>query len=144
MSQSTSFWTNFGSNAAPLVLASVIALSQPVSAWATVSDVDDASYKKEVEEASLPVFIDFYATWCNPCKRVSPIVDDLSDDYKGRIKFVRVDVDKAPKTAERYSADELPTLLLRSKKLPRGVFVTGMKTKEQLKAFIEDALKKVD
>jgi len=143
MSLSASFGSNLR-RSLPVVLASVIALSQGVTAWASVSDVDDASYKKEVEESTLPVFIDFYATWCNPCKKVSPTVDELSDEYKGRIKFVRVDVDKAPKTAEKFSADQLPTLLLRSKKLPRGVFVTGMKSKEQLKAFIEDALKKVD
>ncbi|MBS1993421.1 MAG: thioredoxin fold domain-containing protein [Cyanobacteria bacterium SZAS LIN-2] len=123
---------------------SAVLISATGAAWATVANVDDSSFKKEVEEETLPVFIDFYATWCGPCKKVSPAVDDLSVEYKGRVKFVRVDVDKAPKTAEKYSADQLPTLLLRSKKMPKGVYVTGMKTKEELKSFIDDALKKVD
>jgi len=112
-------------------------------AWATVASVDDSSYKKEVEDSTLPVFIDFYAVWCAPCKKVSPIVDELSTEYSGKVKFVRVDVDKAPKTAERFNAQQLPTLLLLSKKVSKGVSITGFRTKEDLKAFIEDGLKKV-
>src|SRR5208283_3632452 len=110
-------------------------------AWATVASVDDSSYKKEVEDSTLPVFIDFYAVWCAPCKKVSPIVDELSTEYSGKVKFVRVDVDKAPKTAERFNAQQLPTLLLLSKKVSKGVSITGFRTKEDLKAFIEDGLK---
>jgi thioredoxin len=127
-----------------LVLAvfALFAFALPL-AWATVASVDDSSYKKEVEDSSLPVFIDFYAVWCAPCKKVSPIVDELSTEYSGKIKFVRVDVDKAPKTAERFNAQQLPTLLLLSKKVSKGVSITGFRTKEDLKAFIEDGLKKV-
>jgi len=142
MSLSSTIWQGLSKGA--LVFVLTLALNPISAARAAVSDVDDASYKKEVEEATLPVFIDFYATWCGPCKKVSPAVDDLSVEYQGRIKFVRIDVDKAPKTAEKFSADELPTLLLRSKKLPRGVYVTGMKSKDELKKFIDEALKKVD
>jgi len=113
------------------------------SARAAVSTVDDSNYKTEVEDSTSPVFIDFYATWCGPCKKVSPIVDELSEEYKGQIKFVRVDVEKAPKTAERFKADQLPTLVLRGKNLTKGVSIVGYQSKERLKAFIEGSLPKV-
>jgi thioredoxin len=123
-------------------VATVILSTIPVT-MAAVESVDDSSFKKEVDESSLPVFIDFYAVWCAPCKKVSPIIDELSTEYSGKIKFVRVDIDKAPKTAERFSADSLPTLVLLSKKVSKGVSISGYRTKEALTAFIEDALKKV-
>jgi thioredoxin 1 len=125
-----------------LSLAASFTLALP-STWAAVDSVDDSSYKREVEDSALPVFIDFYAVWCEPCKKVSPIVDQLSTEYSGKIKFVRVDVDKSPKTAERFNADQLPTLVLLGKKVTKGVSITGFRTKEALTAFIEDGLKKV-
>jgi thioredoxin len=128
---------------AHVLFALAIFVSAVPQSWAAVDSVDDGSYKKEVEDSTLPVFIDFYAVWCAPCKKVSPIIDDLSNEYSGKIKFVRVDVDKAPKTAERFNAEQLPTLLLLSKKVSKGVSITGFHTKEELKAFIESSLKKV-
>jgi thioredoxin 1 len=112
-------------------------------AWAAVDNVDDANYKKEVEDSSVPVFIDFYAVWCAPCKKVSPLVDELATEYSGKVKFVRVDVDKAPKTAEKFNAEQLPTLVVLSKKVSKGVSMTGYHSKDDLKAFIESSLKKV-
>ena len=123
-------------------LGAIFSWAAPQS-WATVANVDDDSYKKEVEDSALPVFIDFYAVWCGPCKKIAPFLDELSTEYSGKIKFVRIDVEKAPKSAERFNAEELPTLILRSKKLGKGVAITGYRSKEDLKTFIEDALKKV-
>ncbi|MBU6453960.1 MAG: thioredoxin [Cyanobacteria bacterium REEB67] len=128
----------------PLLLAFVPILLcgvQPV--LADVLNVDDGSYKAEVEESATPVFIDFYATWCGPCKTIAPAVDELSDQYRNTVKFVRVDVDKAPKTAERYGIEPLPTLVVRSKKVSKGFALSGVQSKEAIKKFIDESLKKL-
>jgi thioredoxin len=120
--------------------AQALAFAQP--AWAEVITVDDTTYKSEVEQSNKPVMIDFYATWCGPCKIVEPFFDELADEYKN-IKFVRVDVDKSPKMAEHYSIEPLPTLLFCSKKATKGFTLTGVQTKEKIKAFIDETAKKL-
>jgi thioredoxin 1 len=148
MSQSTVFSADFFPSRSGRVLMRILSVAVlfacvfPAS-LAAVDTVDDANYKKEVEDSALPVFVDFYAVWCAPCKKVSPIVDELATEYSGKIKFVRVDVDKAPKTAEKFNAEQLPTLVLLSKKMSKGVSITGYHTKDDLKTFIENSLKKV-
>ena len=126
-----------------IALSFSLAVISTAPTLADVIAVDDSSYKEEIEEAGKPVFIDFYATWCGPCKRVAPLVDELSDEYKNKVKFVRVDVDKSPKTAEKFKIEPLPTMLLRSKKVSAGFTLTGLKTKEEIKAFIDETLKKI-
>jgi thioredoxin len=133
-----------GALARPLFLSLIsilLGISQPV--LADVINVDDGSYKAEVEESAKPVFIDFYATWCGPCKTIAPAVDDLADEYKNTVKFVRVDVDKAPKTAERYGIEPLPTLVVRSKKVSKGFSLSGVQSKDAIKKFIDESLKKL-
>lgn len=67
---------------------------------------------KELISSELPVLVDFYATWCGPCKMMSPILEDVAVKMKGQVKIVKVDVDKNPNAAEAYQVRSVPTLIL--------------------------------
>lgn len=73
---------------------------------------DDASFESEVVRADGPVLVDFSAEWCGPCKKLEPVVTEIAGDYDGRLKVVRVDVDKAPGTAAKFAVMSVPTLIL--------------------------------
>lgn len=74
-------------------------------------DADDASFDAAVR-ASVPVVVDLWAPWCAPCRVMAPVLEALARDRAGRIKVVKVDVDRSPAVAARYSAHSIPTLLL--------------------------------
>jgi thioredoxin 1 len=74
--------------------------------------VTDANFQQEVLEASQPTFVDFWASWCGPCKMVGPIFEELSKEYSGKIKFAKVNVDENPKTPANYGIRGIPTLIL--------------------------------
>ena len=74
--------------------------------------VTDSDFEQEVLEADTPVLVDFWAEWCAPCKMVAPVLDDLAEEYDGKIKFIKVDVDTSPETAMKYGIRSIPTLLV--------------------------------
>src|SRR5438067_780021 len=74
-----------------------------------VTVVTDDSFEKEVEKSSKPVLVDFWATWCGPCRMFGPVVDQLAADYKGRLKVVRVDIDQNPRLAQNFGIRAIPT-----------------------------------
>ena len=74
--------------------------------------VSDTDFEQEVLEAETPVLVDFWAEWCAPCKMVAPVLDALADEYDGKIKFTKVDVDSNPQTAMKYGIRSIPTLLV--------------------------------
>lgn len=73
--------------------------------------VTDQDFDAEVLKSSIPVMIDFYAEWCGPCKALGPVVDELSGEYEGKVKIVKVDVDASPETAQKYGVLSIPTLV---------------------------------
>ena len=77
-----------------------------------VYEADDASFDSEVVQADGPVLVDFSATWCGPCKKLEPVVEELAGDYEGRLKVVKVDVDQAREVAAKFSVLAVPTLML--------------------------------
>jgi thioredoxin 1 len=79
---------------------------EAVSAW------DDANFDAEVIHSSTPVLVDFWATWCGYCTRIEPSVNAIASEFAGRLKVGKVDIDKSPATAHRYSIHLTPTLLL--------------------------------
>ena len=74
--------------------------------------VTDSDFEQEVLESDTPVLVDFWAEWCAACKMVAPVLDDLADEYDGKIKFTKVDVDSNPETAMKYGIRSIPTLLV--------------------------------
>jgi thioredoxin 1 len=81
---------------------------------ADVQNVTLNTFPDAVERSALPVVVDFYATWCGPCRMLAPVLDDLAEDYEGRVKFVRVNVDEDPDLAQRFRIGAVPTVLLLS------------------------------
>ena len=75
----------------------------------TVSDTD---FEETVLNSELPVLVDFWADWCMPCKMIAPIVEELSQEYEGKVGFAKVDVDSNPRTAMNYGIRSIPTLLI--------------------------------
>jgi len=72
--------------------------------------VNDKTFADEVLKSELPVLVDFYADWCGPCRMVSPVVDQLSDEYVGKVKFCKINVDESPETAQAYRIMSIPAL----------------------------------
>jgi thioredoxin 1 len=77
-----------------------------------VMDVGDDNFKKEVTESGIPVLVDFWATWCMPCKMIAPVVEALSAQYTGKLKVCKVNVDESPETTATYNIVSIPTLML--------------------------------
>ena len=102
-------------------------------------DVDDSTFDQVVLKAKLPTLVDFWAPWCGPCLAVSPIVDDLAQEYNGRMSFARMNVDQSPRTSAKYSIRGIPTLLLFKEGKPMGQ-VVGFRPKGDLKQVIDELI----
>ena len=72
----------------------------------------DENFSDEVLSADVPVLVDFWATWCGPCRMIAPIVEELSSEYEGKAKVCKLDVDTAQKTAAEFGIRSIPTLLI--------------------------------
>jgi thioredoxin 1 len=77
-----------------------------------IHEADDSTFDAEVTRAKGPVLVDFSAGWCAPCRKLEPVVHEIAGDYDGRLKVVKVDVDKAPGTAAKFAVMSVPTLVL--------------------------------
>jgi thioredoxin 1 len=77
-----------------------------------VVEVNDASFEQEVLQSDQPVLVDFWAGWCGPCKALAPIVDEVASEYSGKLKVMKMDVDRNQATPMRYGIRGIPALLL--------------------------------
>jgi thioredoxin 1 len=102
-------------------------------------DINDNSFDDKVLKAETPVVVDFWAPWCGPCRAVAPILDELSEEYKGKITFTRLNVDEAPQNASRYGVSAIPTLLLFKEGKPVSQII-GFRPKAELKKTLDEAL----
>ena len=105
-----------------------------------VKHVETTDYKKEVLNSKVPVFVDFHAVWCKPCKMLSPTVEALAEQYKGKVKFVKVDIDKAPEIANMYSVRAVPTMVIinNGKKVSS---IMGFQSKDRVDSFLTKNIK---
>ena len=81
-------------------------------ASANVSQFTDANFQAEVLQSNVPVLVDFWAEWCMPCKMLSPTIDALADEFKGRVKVGKVDTDSNRETAVKYGISAIPTVII--------------------------------
>ena len=95
-------------------------------------EVTDATFEQEVLKAPRPVLVDFWAPWCGPCRMVAPIVEELAEEYDGKVNFVKLNTDDNPVTASNYSIRSIPTLLVFRGGQPVGQIV-GFRPKSDLR-----------
>lgn len=102
----------------------------------SLKHVTDASFDTDVLQSSVPVLVDFWASWCGPCKMIAPILDELAVDYAGKVDIVKVNVDENQESPAKFGIRGIPTLLLFKNGTLMGTKV-GAASKSQLAAFID-------
>ena len=106
-----------------------------------IADATDDSFHEVVEESKLPVIVDLWAPWCGPCHLVSPALEQLANDFAGKVKLVKINVDESPSISQRFGVQGIPTLLVTRK----GEVIarqTGAAPESTLRTWLEDALSK--
>jgi thioredoxin 1 len=101
--------------------------------------VTDDSFDDEVINATGPVLVDFWATWCGPCKMIAPVLEELAGEYEGKLKIVKLDVDANPETAPKFNVKGIPTLIIYKNGNAEARKV-GALSKSQLSAFIDSTI----
>ena len=109
----------------------------------TITKVSDTkTWEIDVIGSPVPVFVDFWAEWCGPCRMVGPVVEELALDFDGKVKFVKVNVDEASALASKYNVFSIPTLII----LNKGKVIAqqvGAGSKDMYKNMIDNALKSI-
>ncbi len=104
-----------------------------------VSETSDNSFDADVLQSTLPVLVDFWAPWCSPCKMIAPVLDELAQEFAGKVKICKVNVDNNPKTPSKYGVRGIPNLVL-FKDGAVAEQIVGAVPKEQLAAAIKNVL----
>ncbi|MCF6236097.1 MAG: thioredoxin TrxA [Gammaproteobacteria bacterium] len=101
--------------------------------------VTDANYDAEVIKSEVPVLVDFWADWCGPCKMIAPILDEIADEYMGKIKVAKLNIDDNPVTPPKFGIRGIPTIMLFKNGNVEATRV-GAVSKSQLTTFIDSNL----
>ena len=101
--------------------------------------VTDASFEAEVINSDVPVLVDYWAEWCGPCKMIAPVLEEVADNYEGKVKVVKVDVDSNKDSAQKYGIRGIPTLMVFKDGAAHATKV-GALSKTQLEEFVDGAL----
>lgn len=96
-----------------------------------MKEISSTNFSQEVLQSELPVLVDFFAEWCGPCRMLSPVMQELSAEYGGKVKFVKLNVDRAPELASSFGINSIPALLYFKNGQVKGSSV-GFARKEDL------------
>ena len=101
-----------------------------------IIEVSDADFEEKVINGTLPTLVDFWAPWCGPCKAIGPMIDELANEYDGKVQICKMNVDDSPATPGKYGIRAIPTLIFfKDGKVANQV--TGAVGKPQLKAMLD-------
>jgi thioredoxin 1 len=101
--------------------------------------VTDDTFEEEIVKSDGPVLVDYWADWCGPCKMIAPILDEIADEYTGRLKIAKLNIDENPVTPPKFGIRGIPTLMLFKNGNVEATKV-GAVSKSQLTAFIDSNL----
>ncbi len=104
-----------------------------------MTEITKEQFKTEVLESATPVLVDFFATWCGPCRMLAPTVEDIAADYEERLKTVKADVDQMPEIAMEYGIMSIPTLMVFKNGQTAGKMV-GVSEYDEIAEMIDEAL----
>ncbi len=104
-----------------------------------VREVTDATWENDVVKSELPVLVDFWAPWCGPCRMVAPIVEELSQDYAGKVNFLKLNTDDNPMIPSKFGIRSIPSLLIFKGDELKGTIV-GFRPKSDMKKRLDEAL----
>jgi thioredoxin 2 len=107
-----------------------------------IADATDDDFAEIAEQATIPVLVDFWAAWCGPCRMVSPALEQLATEKAGQLKLVKVDIERAPKLAQRFSVQAVPTLMV----LHRGEVIArqpGAAPVDALRRWVDGAIARI-
>ena len=105
----------------------------------SIIHVTDSSFEDEVLSSDKPVIVDYWAEWCGPCKMIAPLLDELANEYKGKLTVAKINIDENQETPQKYAVRGIPTLMLFKNGEVAGTKVGAM-SKSQLSAFVDSLI----
>ena len=104
-----------------------------------IINITDSTFEQEVLSSEIPVLLDYWAEWCGPCKMIAPILNDIADEYSGKIKVAKINIDENPGTPAKFGVRGIPTLMIFKSGSIEATKVGAM-SKSQLSAFIDSTI----
>lgn len=101
-----------------------------------INNITDSSFEQDVLQAEGPVLVDYWAEWCGPCKMIAPVLDEIAEEYAGKVKICKLNIDDNPGTPPKYGVRGIPTLMLFKNGNVEATKVGAM-SKSQLTAFLD-------
>ena len=101
--------------------------------------VTDATFEDDVLNSEKPIIVDYWAEWCGPCKAIAPVLEEIAEEYSGKLVVAKMDVDQNQETPQKYAVRGIPTLMIFKNGEVAGIKV-GQMSKSQLSAFIDSTI----